>query len=94
MAAGNFTGTASSAAILAEDEYREYVFLQKTNDTTVALGIGTAAVAGKGIQLTNVNDTVLLTGPAARNAIYVIGNGGTGTYQTDYDIAYTPGPTP
>lgn len=92
MAKGSATGTAASVAVLAADYNRDEVFLQKTNDTVLAIGIGEAAEAGKGIQLVNVNDAVYLCGPAARNAIYIIGNGGTLTYQTGYSVKFTPGP--
>jgi hypothetical protein len=91
MAKGNFTGTAASAVLIAANAYRDHLLIQKTNATTVALGIGEAAVAGEGIQLVNAGDVAILHGASARVAIYVIGNGGTGTYQ-DGDVEVTPGP--
>ena len=93
MSKGSWTATAASTALVAADEYRDQLFIQKTNNTTVALGIGEAAVAGEGIQLTNVNDVAVLRGAAAREAIYMIGNNGAGTYQTG-NVEYVPGPTP
>jgi len=91
MAKGNFTATASSAVIVAADVNRDTLLIQKTNATTIALGIGEAAEAGKGIQLINSGDVAVLRGAAARAAIYAIGNGGTGTYQ-DGDVEVRPGP--
>lgn len=91
MAKGTFTGTAASAVLVAADVNRDTLLIQKTNATTVALGIGEAAVAGNGIQLVNIGDVAILRGAAARAAIYVIGNGGTGTYQ-DGDVEVRPGP--
>ena len=91
MAKDNWTATAASTQIVSADNYREVLTIQKTNATAVAIGIGEAAIAGKGIQLVNVNDVLVLRGAAARKAIYAIGNGGTGTYQ-DGDIQFTAGP--
>jgi hypothetical protein len=92
MAKGSVTGTAASVIMLAADYYRDEVFIQKTNTTVIALGIGEDAETGKGIQLVNVNDTVRLCGAAARNAIYIIGSGGTATYQTGYKVDFHAGP--
>jgi hypothetical protein len=83
----------ASSIIVPANQHREAVFIQKTNDVTVALAIGEAAVATDGIQLTQVGDSVTIRGAAARKAIYAIGNGGEGTYQ-EGDVTYTPGPTP
>jgi len=91
MAKGTFTGTAASTLLVAANEYRDTLVIQKANATSVALGIGEAAVAGEGIQLTNVGDAAVLKGAAARVAIYVIGNGGTGSYQ-DGNVDVRPGP--
>jgi hypothetical protein len=91
MAKGNFTGTAASAVLVAANRYRDKLLIQKTNATVVALGIGEAAVAGEGIQLGPIGDAVVIKGPDATNAIYVIGDGGTGTYQ-DGDVTFAPGP--
>lgn len=82
MAQGNFTGTAASTTILAASRYRDQVVFQHTNDTQCALGIGEDAVAGKGLQLINAGDAVVLKGAESRAAISVIGDGATGTYQT------------
>jgi hypothetical protein len=81
MAKGAWTGTAVSAEIVPANEYREALLIQKSNATNVALGIGEAAVAGEGVQLLATGTTAILRGAAAREAIYAIGNGGTGTYQ-------------
>lgn len=93
MAKDSWTATAASTEIVPANVYRDVLLIQKTNATAVALGIGEAAEANKGIQLTNVGDVVVLRGATARNAVYAIGNGGTGTYQ-EGDIEYYPGPTP
>lgn len=91
MAKGNFTGTSASAVLIAANEYRDQLVIQKTNATVVALGIGEAAVAGEGIQLGPIGDVAVLRGASARVAIYVIGDGGTGTYQ-DGEVEVSPGP--
>jgi len=92
MAKGSWAATASSAIIVAADDHRDVLLIQKiTNTVAVALGIGEAAEAGKGIQMSAVGDTVILRGPAARHAIYAIGNTGAGTYQ-DGDVSFIHGP--
>jgi hypothetical protein len=91
MAKGSFSGTASSAVLVAADYNRDCLIIQHTNATVAALGIGEAAEAGKGIQLLKVGDVVKLTGHNARQAIYVIGNGATGTYQDGTGIDVFPG---
>ncbi len=85
MAKGNFTATSASTEIVPANEYRDSLLIQKTNATAIALGIGEAAVAGEGVQLTAAGEVAHLRGAAARHAIYAIGDGGTGTYQ-DGDI--------
>ena len=91
MAMGNWSATDASAEIVPANEYRDCLAIQKTNLTIVAIGIGVAAEAGKGIQLGNIGDTLMLRGAQAREAIYAIGNGGAGTYQ-DGNVEYVPGP--
>jgi hypothetical protein len=92
MAKGSWTATAASAEIVAADEYREVLVIQKgTNAVAVAIGIGETAEAGKGIQLLNIGDVLILRGAMARKAIYAIGNTGAGTYQ-DGDVTVSPGP--
>lgn len=91
MSKGNFTATSASDKIVEADEYREYLLIQKTNATVIAVGIGEAAAAGEGVQLVNAGDTLTIRGALAREAVYAIGNGGTGTYQ-DGDIGFVPGP--
>lgn len=91
MAMGSWTATAASTVLVAANANRDQLLIQKTNATTVAIGIGVAAESGKGIQLVKVNDAVVLRGAAAREAIYMIGNGGTGTYQ-DGDVEFVAGP--
>jgi hypothetical protein len=94
MSKGNFTATAASAIIVAADDYRDYLTIQKgTNAVAMALGIGEAAVAGEGIQLTNIDDSVELWGVDARAAIYGIGNTAAGTWEGSR-VRYRPGPTP
>jgi hypothetical protein len=91
MAKGNFTGSAASALLVAADYNRECLIIQHTNAVTCALGIGEAAVAGEGLQLLKIGDTIKLTGSNARQAIYVIGNTATGTYQDGTGIEFAPG---
>ncbi len=91
MAKGNFTGTGTSAVLIAANQYRDTLLIQKTDNTVVALGIGETAVAGEGIQLVNINDSVVLRGPAARGAVYVIGDGGNGTYQDGAGVDFRSG---
>ena len=88
---GLWSSTAASTEIVPADEHRDSLLIQKTNDTTVALGIGEAAVAGEGVQLVNKGDTAILNGASARCAIYAIGNEGAGTYQ-DGEIVVIPSP--
>ena len=91
MSKGNFTGTSASAVLVAADEFRDKILIQKTNATVVALGIGEDAVAGEGIQLGPIGDSVVIRGFLATLAINVLGNGGTGAYQTG-DVTFDPGP--
>lgn len=93
MAHGNWTGTAASAALVAANTNRDCLIIQKTNATAVALGLGVDAEAGKGVQLVKINDTLILRGAQAREAINVIGNGGTGTYAEVFgDASFAAGP--
>jgi hypothetical protein len=92
MSKGNFTATDASTKIITGSIYRGCLVIQKTNATAIALGIGEAAVAGEGIQLTNKNDSIVLRGADAIKDIYAIGNGGTGTYQDGDCMEYVPGP--
>ena len=91
MSKGSFSATAASTQIISADEFRDYLTIQKSNATQIAIGIGEAAVAGEGVQLINIDASLELRGVAARLAIYAIGNGGTGTYQSG-DITFRPGP--
>ena len=91
MAKGSFTGTSASAALVAADANRDCLLIQHTNATTCALGIGEAAVAGSGIQLLKIGDSVVLRGHNARQAINVIGNGATGAYQDGSEIDFNAG---
>ena len=91
MSKGNFTGTSASALLIAADYHRDCLVIQHTNATTCALGIGEAAVAGEGLQLLKIGDTIKLTDANARKAIYVIGNGATGTYQDGTGIEFVAG---
>ena len=90
MAMGSWTATGASTVIVTANEYRDTLLIQKTNLTVVAIGVGVAAETGKGVQLGNIGDTLILKGAQAREAIYAIGNGGTGTYQ-DGNIQFIPG---
>jgi len=93
MAKGTWEATAASTAIIAANAYRDQLLIQKLDVGCVAvsLGIGEAAIAGEGVQLVNVYDTIILHGAAARGAVYAIGDGGSGTYQ-DGDVEYRTGP--
>jgi len=82
MAKGAFTGTAASTEIVAANAYRDGIILQHTNATAIEIGIGEAAVAGSGVKLIKIGDTLVLRGADARAALYGIGNGGTLQYQT------------
>ncbi len=81
MSKGNWAATSASAEIVAANIYRDTLTLQKTNDTDVSLGLDETAVLGEGLQLFTVGCSITLKGYHARNAVYAIGNGGTGTYQ-------------
>jgi hypothetical protein len=91
MAKGNFTGGSASAKVITGNVYKGTLVIQHTNATQVALGLGEAAVAGSGIQLIKIGDTVVLRGAEARMDIYAIGNGGTCTFQDGDDISVYPG---
>ncbi len=91
MAKGSWSATAASTVLIAADKYRDTLLIQKTNNTVVALGIGETAVAGEGIQLVNINDMAKLSGPAARGVVYMIGNGGNGTYQSGEGVDFRSG---
>ena len=94
MAKGNFAATAASTEIVPADNYRDYLLIQKgTNAVAMALGIGEDAVAGEGVQLTNIHDSVELWDVDARSAIYGIGNTAAGTWEGSR-VRYRPGPTP
>jgi hypothetical protein len=88
MAKGAYLATAASTLLVAADEYREYLTIQHGNATAVALGIGVPAVALSGIQLFKAGDSVKICGAQARLAVYVIGNGGVGSYQ-DGNVSYS-----
>jgi hypothetical protein len=91
MAIGSWTGTAASAQLVAANAYRNSLCIQLTNATAAYIGVGEAAESGKGPKLINAGDVVKVSGGIATEAVYVIGNGATGTYW-DRDIEYTPGP--
>ncbi len=82
MTGGKDTGGSASAELLAADEYRDFVTIMLANATSVAIGIGEAAVADKGVVLREIGDSVELRDQAARALINIIGNGGEVTYQT------------
>ena len=83
MAKGKQTGTSASAELLAKDEYRGYVVIMHQNATPVAIAVmGETAVIDEGVILTEIGDSVSLSGAQARGQVNIIGNGGTVTYQT------------
>lgn len=90
MAKDVWSATGTSAIIVPADEHREFLLIEHTNATQVALGFGEDAVATKGVQLIKIGDSVVAKGNMARKAVYAIGNGGTGSYQ-DGDITFYPG---
>jgi hypothetical protein len=94
MTGGKATGTASSAELLAADESREKVVIMHAGTAAVAIGIGEAAVADKGVILTDIGDSVELTGRAAEAQINIIGNTGKVTYQTGQVSVNLNGGTP
>lgn len=91
MAMGTWSATAASTQIVAADEHREFLLIQHSNATQVALGFGVTAVATSGVQLYNKGDCALITGWMARLAVNAIGNGGTGSYQ-DGPVEFIPAP--
>ena len=83
MAKGKQTGTSASAELLAANDYQEDVTIMHQNTTPIAIAVmGETAVADEGIILTEIGDSVRLSGAQARGQINIIGNNGTVTYQT------------
>ena len=81
MAKGAYLGTATSAVLVAANDYRDYLLIQHGNATAIALGFGEPAIALSGVQLFKAGDVCKVEGPMARGAVYVIGSGGVGSYQ-------------
>jgi hypothetical protein len=79
---------------LAADAYRDFVTIIHEGTAAVAIGIGEAAVATKGVILREVGDSVKLEGPAARAQINIIGNTGKVVYQTGQVTVRLNGGTP
>ena len=93
---GTFTGTGASVAVIAADEYRDFLCIQMIDATeTVTFGFDAAAVIGEGITFSRVGDSIRLRDRLARGAVRVIasGAGGICVYQ-DGDIVFGAGPTP
>lgn len=82
MAKGSWSGSGSSAQLVAADNNRDYLTIISSTTNTAALGLGEAAVAGEGIQLFAIGDSVILRGHLARGIVYVIGASAAGSYQT------------
>ena len=83
---GKATGAVTSAVLLAADQYREFVVIMLQNQVTCALGLfGEDAVIDEGIVLSQIGDSVHLSGAAARQQINVIGDTASLTYQSSGD---------
>lgn len=86
MAQGAWTGSNSSAAVIAADQDRVSLTVQMVTAGSAAtsLGFGTAAVAGEGVTLQNIGDSVTVRGHLAKLACNCITASGTsgGGYQT------------
>lgn len=91
MTKGAWSGGAASAIIVAADEYRDHLTVQLINATSAHLAFGEAAAAGEGIKLINAGDSVTVSGPLATEAVYAIGDGASGIYQSGA-VIYLPGP--
>ncbi|GAF77497.1 unnamed protein product [marine sediment metagenome] len=93
MAKGNWSGGAADATIIEANKHREYLTIQMGTAGTCALAFGEAAIAGEGIQLLEIGDTVKARGLNARLAVHQIGAGVAGTWQ-DGDLEFSQGPNP
>ncbi len=86
------TGAGASAAILAADEFRDYVLIQVQSDHDVYLGFGEDAVTLTGIGLLEPGASVEVWGPKARGAINALSTGNAVIgMETKIGIRLTPG---
>ncbi len=86
------TGGGASAAILAADEYRDYVLIQVQSDHDVYFGFDEDAVTLTGIALLEPGATIAVRGPKARGAINALSTGNAVLgWETKEEITHTPG---
>ena len=94
MALGTLTvnGGGGSEALIAADEFRDYILVQVQSDHDVYLGFGETAVTLQGIAMLEPGASVEVIGPKARGAINVISTGNAVIgYETMFGIRHTPG---
>ena len=88
MAQGTWAATTASAVVIAADNTRESLTVQLLAKSAAAvqssLGFGETAVAGEGVALINIENSVTVRGHLAKLACNVITSAGTssGGYQT------------
>lgn len=95
MSQGTATGTAASVEMLAAAPTgnRDRVTIMLTDATASAyFGFNTAAVAGEGVGLLRVGDTVIVEDELARSQINIIGDGAVVSYQTGSVVLVAKGP--
>lgn len=85
----------SSETIIAADSHRDHITIQLQNEYTVYLAFGEAAANATGLLLKFPLDSVRVTGPKARLAVYGWGQSQEGAVlgiETMQDVEYRPGP--
>lgn len=85
----------SSEVIIAANEHRDHLTVQLHNQYTVYLAFGEAAADVTGIKLQFPGDSVRVTGPKARLAVYGWGQAQEAAVlgiETMQDVEYRPGP--
>lgn len=96
MAASSKTLTGgSSELIIAADVNRDHLTIQLYNQYWVYLAFGEAAADATGVRLQFPGDTVRVTGPKARLAVYGWGQTQEAAVlgiETCEDVEYRPGP--
>lgn len=79
---GTTTGGTGSAEVLAADVYRDFVTIMLQSDHPCAFAFeGATAVAGTGVMLNEIGDSVSVVRELARGQINVLGNGAVLTWQ-------------
>lgn len=93
MSQGTATGTAASVEMLASGLVRDRITIMLTDATASAyFGFNTPAIAGEGIGLLRVGDSVIVEDELARGQINIIGNGAVVSYQTGSVVSVAKGP--